>query len=214
MKNKKWILPFVMCFVPFVIGIAVYSKMPDLMPVHFNVEGAADSYASKEFALFGIPIMMAGLELLCVFAMKTDPKRSNYSEKLLTLCFWIVPVLSIILCLMMVGTSCGMDMKVEVFVPVFIGIMLIVIGNYLPKVKQNYTMGIKIPWTLDSEENWRKTHRLGGFAFVASGAWMIASAVLGVQGWLSIAPVFIAAVVPAIYSWLLYAKEKDSREKE
>ena len=212
MKNKQWLLPFLLCFVPILFGVIAYPEMPSQMPVHFNTEGIADGYASKEFALFGIPLIMAGLQLLCVFAMKTDPKRINYSEKLLTLCFWITPVLSIALSLIIICTCLGMNMKVDVFVPVFVGVVLIVIGNYLPKVKQNYTMGIKIPWTLNSEENWRKTHRVGGFAFVAAGLWVIITVVLGVQGWISVVPLFAAVFVPTVYSWLLYRKETNEKE--
>lgn len=210
MKNKQWIYPFMMCFVPILIGIAVYPKMPELMPIHFDWNGVADNYASKEFALFGLPLIMTAVFLLCVFAMKTDPKNKNYSEKLLMLCFWIIPVLSTLISVMVICVCLGMDINIEFFVSVFVGILLIVIGNYMPKVKQNYTMGIKIPWTLDSEENWRKTHRFGGFAFVIAGLWVILSVVLGIKGWAAIVPVILAAFVPMVYSYLLYMKkEKD-----
>lgn len=210
MKNKQWIYPFMMCFFPILIGIAVYPKMPELMPIHFDWNGVADNYASKEFALFGLPLIMTAVFLLCVFAMKTDPKNKNYSEKLMMLCFWIIPVLSTLISVMVICVCLGMDINIELFVSVFIGILLIVIGNYMPKVKQNYTMGIKIPWTLDSEENWRKTHRFGGFAFVIAGLWMILSVVLGIKGWAAIVPVILAAFVPMVYSYLLYMKkEKD-----
>lgn len=210
MKNKQWIYPFMMCFVPILIGIVVYPKMPELMPIHFDWNGVADNYASKEFALFGFPLIMAAVFLLCVFAMKTDPKNKNYSEKLLILSFWIIPVLSTLISVMVICVCLGMDINIEFFVSIFVGVLLIVIGNYMPKVKQNYTMGIKIPWTLDSEENWRKTHRFGGFAFVIAGLWMILSVVLGIKGWAAIVPVILAAFVPMVYSYLLYMKkEKD-----
>lgn len=207
MKNKQWIYPFMMCFVPILIGGVVYPKMPELMPIHFDWNGVADNYASKEFVLFGLPLIMTAVFLFGVFAMKTDPKNKNYSEKLLMLSFWIIPVLSTLISVMVICICLGMDINIEIFVSVFIGILLIVIGNYMPKVKQNYTMGIKIPWTLDSEENWRKTHRFGGFAFVIAGLWMILSVVLSIKGWAAIVPVILAAFVPMVYSWLLYIKE-------
>lgn len=207
MKNKNWILPFLMCFVPVLIGVMVYPKMPEMMPVHFNFEGTADNFASKEFALFGLPLIMAALFLFCVFATNSDPKQNNYSEKLLTFTFWVIPILSILISVMIICISLGMEIRVNIFVPVLVGIVMIVVGNYLPKVKQNYTMGIKMPWTLNSKENWRKTHRFGGFVFVAAGFWMILSVVLGIQGWISMVPVLAAGILPMIYSWLLYVKE-------
>ncbi|MBQ4344199.1 MAG: SdpI family protein [Erysipelotrichaceae bacterium] len=210
MRNKQWIYPFMMCFVPILIGIMVYSKMPELMPIHFNSQGVADNYASKEFALFGLPLIMAALFLVCVFGMKSDPKNKNHSDKLLTLSLWIIPVLSTLMSVMVICICLGMDVNIEIFVPVLVGIVMIIIGNYLPKVKQNYTMGIKIPWTLDSEENWRKTHRFGGFAFVIAGLWMILSVVLGIKGWAAIVPVILAAFVPMVYSYLLYMKKENN----
>lgn len=214
MKNKQWILPFLMCFIPLIIGAAFYSKMPEMMPIHFNFEGVADNYASKEMTLFGLPLLMAALELVCVFAMKTDPKRKNYSEKLLTLSFWIIPVLSTLIQTTVIFLCLGVDLQINFIIPIFLGVLFIIIGNYLPKVKQNYTMGIKIPWTLNSEENWRKTHRFGGFAFVLAGFWLIFSALTGIQNSITIIPLFIATLAPMVYSWMLYRKESNDKENQ
>ena len=88
-----------------------------------------------------------------------------------------------------------------------------IIGNYMPKVKQNYTMGIKIPWTLNSEDNWNKTHRFAGFIFVLSGLWMIVSAVLKLNEMWAVIPALVCVFFPVIYSYLLYRKESEGKEE-
>ena len=83
------------------------------------------------------------------------------------------------------------------------GMLLVITGNYLPKSKQNYTVGIKLPWTLNSQDNWNKTHRFAGYLWMAGGAFMILTAFLKVNLAIAIVPVIILiAAAPAIYSFL------------
>jgi uncharacterized membrane protein len=103
----------------------------------------------------------------------------------------------------------GYDVPVSLWVPGLVGILFIVIGNYMGKIRPNWFMGIRTPWTLSSEEVWNKTHRFGGRVFMAGGALMI------IMGWLPLAwrgPLLVAMVVMILlgtvgYSYLLYAKE-------
>ena len=90
-----------------------------------------------------------------------------------------------------------------------VGVMFIVVGNFLPKARQNYTIGIKIPWTLASEENWNKTHRLAGFLWMICGAIMVILTLCGKMA--SVWMMIVAAVmvgVPVVYSYLMYRKEE------
>ena len=131
--------------------------------------------------------------------------QANHSGKILHLVLWIIPVLSVVLHAMTYAIALGKNVRMEVVMPVFMGIIFAFIGNYLPKCKQNYTIGIKIPWTLDSEENWNKTHRFAGILWVIGGLTVL---VLGFFGavWVYI-PIMIAmTIVPVVYSFLLYRK--------
>ena len=109
-------------------------------------------------------------------------------------------------------TAMGADIDVFVICFVLIGIVFIVFGNYMPKLQQNYTVGIKMPWTLNSTENWNRTHRLGGRLFIVGGILMIlggfSGGVLGEEG--SIILVFgiilLCAVIPCIYSFWLFRR--------
>ena len=99
----------------------------------------------------------------------------------------------------------GKSIRMEILVPLLLGVSLVAIGNYLPKCQQNYTIGIKIPWTLNSEENWNRTHRLAGFVWVMGGIIMILSA-FWVGIWITIAVSAMMALIPVIYSYALHRK--------
>ena len=92
------------------------------------------------------------------------------------------------------------------------GIVFIVVGNYLPKCKQSYTVGIKLPWTLNDEENWNRTHRMGGKLWVASGIILLLSMLLPASAMVVVvlAVIGVAVFVPTVYSYLLF-REKEKR---
>ena len=213
MKNKKWILSIVLCLLPIAAYLALYDQLPDMIPSHFNAEGAVDGYMPKDTAVYLPSLLLASVQLLCLFAMNTDPKRENYARQLKELVLWICPVISILMNAVIIMFCLGVDIHVETVAPVMVGVLFMIIGNYLPKVKQNYTMGIKIPWTLNSEDNWNKTHRFAGFIFVLSGLWMIAAAVLRLNDMWAVIPALVCAFFPIIYSYLLYRKESEGKEE-
>ena len=134
-----------------------------------------------------------------------DPKRKNIDEKFFKWILWIVPVVSCVICLSCYFIALGLDVNIGSIVDVLVGILFIVIGNYMHKVKQNYTVGIKIPWTLDSEENWNRTHRLASWLWIISGVIFIMNSILQIS-WLLFVVIAFSAVGPMVYSYLLYRK--------
>lgn len=89
---------------------------------------------------------------------------------------------------------------------ILMGILFILIGNYMPKTRQNYTIGIKVPWALDNEENWNRTHRLAGYLWVAGGIILVILSLAGLTNpLLLIGVVLFFTLVPTIYSWWLHA---------
>ena len=128
------------------------------------------------------------------------------SDKLVLISLWTIPLVSLLCSGLTLARGLGYEVRVERWVPIFMGVLFIVIGNYLPKTKQSYTMGIKLPWTLASEENWNRTHRLGGFLWVIGGALFI---LMSFIGWSLAAFLIILALMvlaPMVYSYLLYRK--------
>ena len=190
---------------PILAGIILWDKMPEQIPTHWNMAGEVDGWSSKPFAVFGLPLILLAFQWLCVLVTLSDPKRKNHSAKILNFIFWIIPVMSIILSALTYSTALGKNVRIEVLFPALIGLLSIVIGNYLPKCKQNYTIGIRIPWTLNSEENWNKTHRLSGWIWVAGGIVITATSFFGAV-WVILPVTVIMTLIPIIYSYILHQK--------
>ncbi len=212
-KYSKLILPIIVCLIPILIGLAIYDKLPEQMPSHFNFKGEVDGYSSKNFGVFGLPLMMAGFTLLVSFALNTDPKRKNYSPALKAISLWLCPGLSVGLSLLIYTKALGKDVPISTIVMVFVALIYLVMGIFLPKVKRNYTMGIKLPWTLDSDENWDKTHKFGGKIWIIAGIILLINVFIKSK-YLFLAPVFVSILAPIVYSYLLYRKTKGNNTSE
>jgi uncharacterized membrane protein len=205
-KNlKTLIITSVAILLPILAGIILWDKLPDQIPTHWNAQGEIDGWSSKTFAILGLPLIMLAIQWLAVIVTCSDPKRNNHSEKILNFVFWIVPVLCILLSALMYSVAMGKDIPLEAITPALLGLLFIVIGNYMPKCKQNYTIGIKIPWTLNSEENWNKTHRFAGWLWVIGGIFIIATSLFSLI-WISLLAISIMALIPIIYSYILHKK--------
>ena len=207
MKNKKTlIITSLICLLPLLAGALVYSRLPEQVATHFDLQGNPDGWSSRAFAAFGLPGILLAVNLILPFLLRADPKHKNMSGALVNITIWTVPLVSLLCSGLTLGRALGYDLRIEMVLPVFMGVLFILIGNYLPKTKQSYTMGIKLPWTLASEENWNRTHRLAGFLWVIGGAFFI---VMSFIGWNFIAfliPITLMVLVPTVYSYLLYRK--------
>ena len=205
-KNWKFLLiTSLMLLLPIVAGLLLWNQLPDQMPTHWNAAGEVDSWSSKPFAVFGLPVLMLVIHWVCVLGTQADPKKDNHSTKILHLVLWICPVLSIFLHAVTYAAALGKEVRMEMIMPSLIGLVLTVVGNYLPKCKQNYTIGIKLPWTLSSEENWNKTHRFAGRLWTVCG---LASFLTGFFGgfWVFLPIVLLMVLAPCVYSYCLYRK--------
>jgi len=212
-KNKKMIIiTSLIILIPLIAGIIMWNQLPDKMATHWNASGEVDGWSSKAFAVMGLPVFVLAIHLICVFATGADPKNQYVSKKMYSLVLWICPAVSLLCGFMTYGHALGYELKVNTIMPLFIGIIFIVIGNYMPKTTRNYTMGIKVPWTLNSDENWNKTHRFAGMLWVIGGVLVLLTCFLKS---LILMPVItiVCAVLPMVYSYMYYRKhEKDSEE--
>ena len=205
-KNLKILtITSIIVLLPIFFGLILWNRLPQELPTHWNVNGEIDGWSSKAFVVFGFPLMMLGFHLITAFAVSADPKKQNHTEKMLTLVFWIIPIINLVLSAVIYATVMGTDILMNIVVPEILGLLFVIIGNYLPKCKQNYTIGIKIPWTLNSEENWNKTHRFAGWVWVICGIIVMLLGCFGLL-WLILPPILIMAVAPMIYSYILHRK--------
>lgn len=206
-KNlKTLILTSVIILLPILAGLILWDKLPEKVPVHFNAQGVADGYGSRGMAVFMMPLFMLAVHWLCTVITSLDPKSKNITPKSMNLVLWIIPAISILVSGVIYVYALGKEFNVGTVIILFFGFFFVVIGNYLPKCKQNYTIGIKIPWTLDSTENWNFTHRLAGKTWLIGGLLLIATAFFNLL-WLYFAIFVIMVAVPVAGSYLFYKKE-------
>ena len=190
---------------PSLAGILLWNRLPEKIATHFDQHNLANGWSSKPMAVFGIPFLLLLIHLFCVFFTANDPKRKNINRRIFTMILWLVPVVSVITCMSIYGLALGMDIDIGVIVNIMVGIMFIILGNYVHKVKQNYTVGMKLPWTLNSEENWNRTNRMTGWVLILSGLLFLMNSLL-LKTEIVFAVILLVILVPMIYSFILYKK--------
>ena len=193
-----------MALVPFAISLAFYSRLPERVPTHWNGAGEVNGYSSRLMACFGIPGFMLLMAVVINFAYMADPKRANIarSRELKQITRWFIVILAVLVQCITMLSGVGVELNVGLLTSVPIAILFIVIGNYMPKCKQNYTLGIKLPWTLADEDNWNRTHRLAGYVWTLGGLAMLAFGLVGRSG-----PYFaIVVAIILIYSYVLWKR--------
>lgn len=212
-KNYKWTLIFTSVFIllPIFAGLILWNKLPDQMPAHWSVTGEIDGWVDKTFAVFGFPLILLGIHWLCVLATAVTTKVDAIKGKLFTFVLWFCPLLSLLLNSLTYTVALGYKVDVPLIIILFMGVIMIIMGNYLPKVKRNKVLGLKLPWTLKSDENWYHTHRLGGIVFVLGGVVILATAFL--QNFvIFLITLLLILIIPTLYSYLYYCKkEKKSK---
>jgi len=205
-------LPVILIAGMFIMVAIALPQAPDSIPIHWNAAGEPDGYAGKVFGLLIMPLITLGIYASIFVLPLIDPKGKNYER------FWNVFLIirTIIILPLVCGHTIiffwaiGIEISVNTILPMVIGFMLIVLGNYMGKLRPTWFVGIRTPWTLSSEESWNKTHRLGGWLFVVSGlALVIAAAVL--DGEQTTYAVLAAGIGPAvlltIYSYFVWRKD-------
>lgn len=212
MKEHKVsiLLSMAVTLLPMLIGLLLWNRLPDSMTTHWGADGVADGFSGKAFAVFGLPAILAALNLLCLILTALDPKQKNQNRKALGMVFWIMPLISLAACGTVYATALGKTMDVGLFMPLVLGALFIILGNYLPKVKQNSTLGIKISWTLNNEENWNLTHRFTGKLWVAGGILALLMALLPLSWVIPVLliDILVLSFAPMAYSYRIYKNHK------
>lgn len=210
-RNKATlILTTAILLLPMIIGLIVWNKLPEQIPMHWNAAGEVNGWGGKEMLVFFFPLLMIGVHWLCVLATSLDRKSKEMDGKPLQLVLWICPFISLLVHTLIYAQIMGHDLAVEIIMPLAMGLMFMVVGNLLPKCKRNRTIGIKLPWTLKNDDNWNKTHRLTGKLWVIGGAVIMATAVFG-SFVLFFAITLLMVIVPTVYSYLYHRRHKEEQ---
>lgn len=191
----------------FLVIAAMYPQMPERVPTHWNLHGVADGFMPKPWGPFVLPLTMAGLLVLFAGLRLVSPKEAPVERFGRVYSIITSAVLAFLFVLTVVCglAATGTAVNVTKVVMLAVGVLFLVMGNFMGKVTRNYFVGIRTPWTLANDEVWFRTHRLGGKVFVVAGLG-IAAAVLLDQVVLALPLLLASAAIPVIYSYAVYRR--------
>jgi uncharacterized membrane protein len=192
----------------------VYGRLPERMPVHWSWQGEVDRWGGRLEGALLLPGLALVIWLLLRFLPRIDPRRANYERFQGTYDLLInLLVTAIVAChVLLLGKALGWPLPVARLLPALLGVLLIAIGNMLPRARPNWWFGIRTPWTLSSDRVWARTHRVGGYLLVGAGVVWLVSALLPARYNLQIglAALSAAVLISAVYSYVAWRKERSA----
>jgi uncharacterized membrane protein len=211
-KYLKESLLWAFIALPYVYLATIWNQLPEQVPTHFNIEGVADDWSSKRTLLFIPGAIGIGIYLLMLVIPTLDPKKriQQMGDKYYSIRFILTLFVSIIATCILYTSKTGSLNPILLFA--LLGGVLAMLGNYLQTVRPNYFIGIRTPWTLESEQVWKKTHRLGGQLFTAGGVLIaILSFCITKHMFFILSGIilFLMVIVPVIFSYTEFQKEKN-----
>jgi uncharacterized membrane protein len=203
--------------IPVLYVISIYSSLPATIPTHFNIKGEADGWGDKSsiwFITLLFPLISVGQYLLLANISKIDPKKSaGQSPEVLIKIANVICIFLFIINIAIIHSSQAGTFNLGKFILPLMGLLFMILGNYMNSIKPNYFVGFRLPWTLENAENWRKTHQLVGKVWVAGGflstlVTLLLPAVTGLIVFFLI--IMLMVIIPAVYSYTYYKKHKQS----
>ena len=210
-KNRgKLLLSSLLILLPVLAGLFLWNDLPNLMEQRWGI--IPGSGWDRRFALvFAEPLLMLLFHWICLIIVMADRKNKDQDKKVLGMVFWLCPMISLFLAAVLYAGLFGTEVWWYLLLTFPFGLIFILFGNYLPKCRQNRTVGIKTVWALENEENWNATHRFGGKVWFAMGFVIMIcglGSVFSAYFMFPFAAALIAAgVVPLIYSYLYYRRQ-------
>lgn len=196
-------------------ALAVYTRLPNRIPSHWNLRGEVDGWMEKPWGALVQPAIATGVLGLLWLLPRIDPRRANverFSEDRRLLINLIVLFMAVVQ-VATLGHAIGWPVQVDRVIMASVGLLFVGLGNYLPRIRSNWFMGIRTPWTMDNERVWRATHRVGGRTFVAAGLVMALAALLPdpLREWTMGGAIAVAVAVPLVYSYVAYRRDLAGR---
>ena len=210
--TKVDLLSIGLCLVAILPGFLVYDRLPEEIATHFGLDGTPNGYSSRLFVVVGLPVIVALIQT--VYCITTGLFRKdrdmNRAEKVIRFLF---PTMLYALQIFVLMYAMGKATNIMTFIGVIETVMLLVLGNYLPKVRRTTFFGIRTPHTLANEEVWDKTHRFAGVLYVIAGIFCMIITVTGMHGALLLTLLVVTIGIPFIYSEILYRRVR-ARERK
>ena len=177
-------------------GVIVYTKIPDRIATHFGINGEPDGWSSKVFAVFGLPLVLAALHMIACIITNLDERTEK--QKITGILHFVIPATAFAVQTMIMLYALGILSDVPTVSVCILSVLFIVLGNYLPKTRQNSAVGVRTKKTLSDERVWEKTHRLAGYLMTAAGVISLVISFLGLA-LLAFVILTTALIVPVIY---------------
>jgi uncharacterized membrane protein len=195
----------------FALAAYLYPGLPEHIPTHWNLEGQADQFSPKTYGTWLIPGITLVMAILFPVFQRFDPKSANYAEFLHA---WdvlqtaIVAFMAYIFCITMLATlDPAQSPLVGRYVVFGVGALFVVIGNYMGKIRQNWFVGLRTPWTLSDPETWNRSQRFGGWTFVLGGLAVMGEAFFWFHpGWVFFSILLLITLLPIAYSFLIFPR--------
>ena len=203
---STFIITLVVLLIPMLAGVILWNKLPDIVATHWGPDGSPNGYSSRAFAVFGMPTIILALHLIaCLITAKKD--TNAISDKLFRLLLWICPSMSIVVSALTYATALGYEVNVPFVALMLVGIIYIVLGNYLPKARQNHFFGMRVKWTLESKKNWEHTNRFSAKIMVVLGIVCIICAVMNlfIEMMTATVVIFIGTLIGAVFAMTFYS---------
>lgn len=208
---KKHVFPLGITLLTLVAWIIALPHLPATMPIHWGANGEADGFATKINAMILTVGIMVLIYFVIAFVPRIDPRKENYKyfSKTYNILLNAVLLLFFFVNMSTILQGLGYNVPMSYIAPIMAGLVFIIIGNYLQRVRSNYFMGIRTPWTLSNETVWKKTHRLSGKIFFIGGLLILISAFLpdGYKSVIMWGSIVLCVAIPYLYSYVAYKKE-------
>jgi len=213
---RREILSLVLIVAAFAFSAALYPRLPQSLPTHWNIHGQPDGFTDKPWGPFVVPLLMTGLYLLLLVLPRISPKGYRFEA---FLGVWEIVRTAILAFLFLVHllvllSATGVRVEMDRAIPIGTGLLLVLLGNYMAKLTKNFFIGIRTPWTLASDEVWLRTHRLGGKLFVLAGLVCFVSGLAGGSLVPAIAAVAAAGLASFVYSYVIYRRIEGFKDSE
>ena len=211
---RKMLPAFLVTIALLAFSLWALPQLPDKVATHWGLDGQPDGWSSARFGALLLPGVMVLMSALFAVLPSIDPLKKNYAfhGSVYFLFVNVIVAFMGVVHLLVLGSALGWPVDMRRVLPILIGALFVFIGRLLPRIQPNWFMGIRTPWTLSSEQVWRKTHEVGATCFTAAGVGIMLIGLFAPGGMatkLMLAAILLGAFWPVVYSYLEWRREKE-----
>lgn len=204
---KSLIITSIVCLLPIICGLIFYNALPENIAIHWGIDNNPNGYFSKPAFVFGMPIMMVALQVFASIVSDLSDKNPEANKKAVTVYKWIIPIITVVMYAVTIAIALGNDLDIRKIVMVILGILFIISGNYMPKVRSNYYMNSKVFWVKNRDEKLvNKAMKFTAYSLIGFGILFILSILFEVA--VSIAVVIAMILFSAFIYLYVYIKSR------